>query len=59
MFVLIDEDAAWRELLLGVQAVVTQSTDSITIKPGNNALCLVEDLSVRKESNIASKVASL
>jgi hypothetical protein len=48
MFVLVDEDTAWRDLLLGVQAVVTEASTPFIVKPGSNALCLVEDLSIRK-----------
>lgn len=48
IFVLVDEDTAWRELLFGVPAVVTDQREPVMIKPGSNTLCLVEDLSIRK-----------
>ena len=57
MFVLVDEDTAWRELLLGVPAIVADTPRPITIKPGNNALCLVEDLSIRKGDRSTSPTA--
>ena len=53
MFVLVDEDTAWSELLLGVRAVVTEAPSPVIVKPGSNALCLVEDLSIRKGASAA------
>ncbi len=50
-FVLVDVETAWRELLLGISPEVPPAGGVTTIGPGDKALCLVEDISIRPSAN--------
>ncbi|MBM4398033.1 MAG: hypothetical protein FJ087_20395 [Deltaproteobacteria bacterium] len=47
--VLVSEEEAWAELLTGARPRVEESRTRIVVKPGDDALCLVEDRGVTDE----------
>lgn len=48
--ILVDEETAWKELLLGIKPIMPEAAEFSAIYPGNRSLCLVEDLSDRSTS---------